>query len=163
MIEWLLSYISDKIDLYQYGGRKGTSINRYLIDFISFILYNQDLTEPMAVIAAMIDFKKAFNWQNHAILITKLRDMGVPGWLLRIVVGFLSERELEVSYKGEKSGRKKMPGGGPQGTVLGMFLFLVLINDAGFAYEDRSLGDKLTTRASIRKAIKNLHFKYLDD
>ena len=87
----------------------------------------------------------------------------VPGWLLKIVVGFLSERELEVSYKGEKSGRKKMPGGGPQGTVLGMFLFLVLINDAGFAYEDRSLGDKLTTSAGIRKAIKNIHLKYVDD
>ena len=163
VIEWLLAFISDKLDIHQYGGRKGTSINHYLIDFISFILYNQDQTEPMAILAAMIDFKKAFNRQNHAILITKLGDMGVPGWLLRIVVGFLEERELEVTYKGEKSGSKKLPGGGPQGTVLGMFLFLVLINDAGFAQEDRSLGDKLTTSAGIRKHIKNMHLKYVDD
>ena len=159
MIEWLLAFISDKLDIHQYGGRKGTSINHYLIDFISFILYNQDQTEPLSILAAMIDFKKAFNRQNHAILITKLGDMGVPGWLLMIVVGFLEERELEVTYKGEKSGSKKLPGGGPQGTVLGMFLFLVLINDAGFAQEDRSLGDKLTTSAGIRKHIKNMHLE----
>ena len=38
--EWLLAFISDKMDIYQYGGRKGTSVNHYLIDFISFILYN---------------------------------------------------------------------------------------------------------------------------
>ena len=98
-----------------------------------------------------------------SLSVTKLGDMGVPGWLLKIIVGFLSERELVVTYKGEESGKKKLPGGGPQGTVLGMFLFLILINDAGFEEEDRSLGDKLTSAAGIRKAIKNLHLKYVDD
>ena len=66
-------------------------------------------------------------------------DLGVPGWLLKIgwlAVGFLSERELILSYKGENSQSKSMPGGGPQGTVLGIFLFLVLINDAGFSKQN---------------------------
>jgi hypothetical protein len=65
VIEWVLAFNSDKLDIYQYGGRKGTSVNHYLIDFISFILYNQDQREPMSVIAAMIDFQKAVNRQNH--------------------------------------------------------------------------------------------------
>ena len=151
------------MDLHQYGGRKGTSINHYLIDFISYILYNQDLKEPLTVLTAMIDFKKAFNRQNHSILVTKLGDMGVPGWLLNVVVGFLTDRELLVSYKGEQSENKKMPGGGPQGTVLGMFLFLVLINEAGFKDEDRNMGERLTKAVNARKAIKNLHLKYVDD
>ena len=47
--------------------------------------------------------------------------MGVSGWLQNIVVGSLSGRELVVNYRGEKSENKQMPGGGPQGTVLGMF------------------------------------------
>ena len=62
--------------------------------------------------------------------------MGAPGWLVNIIKGFLEERKLEVHYKGEKSGRKDMPGGSPQGTILGLFLFLVQINEAGFEKEN---------------------------
>ena len=79
MIEWLFLYISEKVDINQYGRRKGISVNHYLIDFISFILYNKDQNDTMAMLAAMIDFSKAFNRQNNTILITKLGDMGVPG------------------------------------------------------------------------------------
>ena len=50
----------------------------------------------------MVNFKKAFNQQNHHKLIAKLSDMGVPGWLLNIVnIGFLEKRTLVVTYKGE--------------------------------------------------------------
>ena len=164
VVEWLSKYISDKIDVNQYGGRKGSSTSHYLIDFVSFILYNQDLKDARAVVAAMVDFKKAFNRQDHATLITILaEDMEVPGWLLYIIMGFLSERELVVAYQGEQSEAMKMPGGGPQGTVLGMLLFLVLINKAGFAEADRTMGTRITTAPSVRSAVKNLHLKYVDD
>ena len=42
------------------------------------------MTIPYAVLALMADFSKAFNRQNHNLLITILIDMGVPGWLLEI-------------------------------------------------------------------------------
>ena len=58
--------------------------------------------------------------------------MGVPGWLLRIIIGFLTERELIVRFKGVCSSRKSLPGGGPQGTRLGVFLFLILTNATGY-------------------------------
>ena len=86
-----------------------------------------------AVLAATVDFSKAFNRQNHNILITLLSELGVPGWLLRIVIGFLENRELVVTHKGVTSGKFQLPGGGPQGTILGMFLFLILINAAGLS------------------------------
>ena len=164
VVEWLATYISDKIDVNQYGGRKGSSTSHYLIDFVTFILYNQDLKDAKAVVAAMVDFKKAFNRQDHATLITILaEDLKVPGWLLFIIMGFLTERELVVSYGGETSEAMEMPGGGPQGTVLGMILFLVLINKAGFAEGDRTIGTRITTAPSVRSAISNLHLKYVDD
>ena len=56
----------------------------------------------------MIDFKKSFNRQNHAILVTKLGDIGVPGWLLNILVGFLNDRELVVNYKGGLQKERKI-------------------------------------------------------
>ena len=162
-LDWLLKYVGEQLDSFQYGGRKGTSINHYLIDLITFILFNQDLPETKAVLATMIDFSKAFNRQNHLILVTKLSDMGVPGWLLKIIIGFLEERELVVIFNGAKSGAKDMPGGGPQGTVLGMFLFLILINKAGFSDQSKRLGDKLTAAASKRDEITKMHAKYVDD
>ena len=100
----------------------------------------------------MIDFSKAFNRQNHQILVTKLCDMGVPGWLLKIIIGFLSDRKMLVRYKGETSSIKALPGGGPQGTLLGLLLFLVLINDVGFE----------ASRSNL-KSLNELHLKYVDD
>ena len=163
VLKWLLHYVGDKIDWKQYGGIRGSSTSHYLIDFITFILYNQDLKEPRAVLAAMVDFEKAFNRQNHHILITKLNDMGVPGWLLQVVIGFLEDRELILTYKGQQSSKKSMPGGGPQGTILGMFLFLVLINDAGFTNQKTELGKKITSAINKRKEITTDHWKYVDD
>ena len=130
VMDWLLYFIGGQMDWSQYGGTRGSSSSHYLIDLIAFILYNQDLKEPRAVIAAMIDFEKAFNGQNHHKLLTKLSDMGTPGWLLNIIKGFLENRTLTVKYKVQKSEKKNMPGGGPQGTLLGLFLFIVQINDA---------------------------------
>ena len=144
VITWLLEHIGDKMDWGQYGGVKGSSISHYLIDFVNFVLYNQDMKIPHAVLAVMVDFSKAFNRINHNTIITILSEMGVPGWLLNLVIGFLSERELIVRYKGCSSSRKAMPGGGPQGTRLGLFLFLILINAAGYRHLEKHLGAKIT-------------------
>jgi hypothetical protein len=111
----------------------------------------------------MIDFEKAFNIQNHHKLVTKLSDMGTPGWLLNVVKGFLENRTLTVTYRGAESERKPMPGGGPQGTILGLFLFLIQINDAGFPEEDREVGKRVTAAINKRKEIKTKHLKYVDD
>ena len=132
---------------------------------ITYILYNQDLKEPKAVLTAMVDFEKAFNQQNHNKLLTKLHDMGAPGWLLNIIKGFLQERTLVVSYKGEKSGSKNMPGGSPQGTILRFcfVLFLVQINNAGFEEENREIGLRITRAVNKRTEIPTKHWKYVDD
>ena len=104
------------------------------------------MSNPRAVVALMVDFKKAFNRFNHNKLVTLLSDMGVPGWLLGIVMGFLSERELILKYKGGQSGRKRLPGGSPQGTRLGMFLFLIMINFSGFPFDEIEVDNKAKTK-----------------
>ena len=162
VVKWLLEYIGHLIDLRQYGGLKGNSITHYLIEFINFILSNQENTEPTAVLACMIDFSKAFNRQNHNILISKLSDMGVPAWLLRLVMAFLSDRMMVVRYKGATSSPRKLPGGGPQGTLLGLLLFIVLINDIGFNNQKNNAGDLITCKRNLRAA-NQLHLKFVDD
>ena len=44
-----------------------------------------------------------------------------------------------------------------------MFLFVILINQAGLANQNRNLGEKLTTAATKRDEIENMHAKYVDD
>ena len=97
VVTWLLEFVGKKMDFRQYGGTKGNSICHYLIEFINFILYHQDNPEPTAVLACLVDFSKAFNRQDHNILITKLSDMGVPGWLLKLVISFLKNRSMRVT------------------------------------------------------------------
>ena len=58
------------------------------------------------------------------------------------------ERELIVRYGGKQSGRKWLPGGSPQGTRLGLFLFLILINAAGYGQLEKQLGQHMTGKYS---------------
>ena len=101
IVMWLLEIIGVKMDFRQYGGMKGNSTCHYLIELINFILYHQDILEPTAALACLVDFSKAFNRQDHSILITKLSDLGVPGWLLKLVIAFLSGGLMRdnVSYR----------------------------------------------------------------
>ena len=161
IVSWLMEIIGQKMDFRQYGGTRGNSINHYLIEFINFILYQQE-SNSRAVLACLVDFAKAFNRQDHNVLITKLSDMGVPGWLLRLVMAFLENRTMKVKYRGKYSNIFNLPGGGPQGTLLGLFLFLVLINDAGFKGQANNAGQIITARKKV-KEMNVIHMKYVDD
>ena len=75
VVGWLLDVFGHKLDFRQYGGFRGNSVCHYLIEFINFILHQQE-SESTAVLASLVDFSKAFNRQDHSILITKLYDLG---------------------------------------------------------------------------------------
>ena len=161
VVTWLLHFIGGRMDFRQYGGTKGNSIVHYLIEFLNFILLQQE-SKSRAVLACLVDFSKAFNRQDHNILITKLSDLGVPGWLLHLVVAFLEHRSMMVKYKGKYSSIFNLPGGGPQGTLLGLFLFLVLVNDAGFTGQTNNAGQLITCKERI-KEMNEIHLKFVDD
>ena len=127
-----MPYIEDRIDPGQFGGLKGHSTAHYLIQLFDFILSSTDSSNfPRAVLVALIDFSKAFNRINHAKVITRLSDWGVPGWLFRILMSYLTGRSMILRYKGVQSSRHWMPGGSPQGTLLGVLLYLVYVSDIG--------------------------------
>ena len=64
----------------------------------NFILYNQDLKDPQATIGIFIDYKQGFNRIQHSIFIEIMaNDFQVPGWLLRILIGYLTGRKLIVT------------------------------------------------------------------
>ena len=89
---------------------------------LHFIHINLDKTEPHAVLLALIDLEKAFNKVSHQLLIENLADMKVPGWLLLILVSYLTGRSMYMKYKGTSSKRKWLPGSSPQGAFLGVLI-----------------------------------------
>ena len=121
------------------GNCMGNSTCHYLIVLINFILHQQES-----------HFSKAFNRQDHSILITKLSDMGFPGWLLRLDAAFLKDRSMKVKYKGKFSKLFPLPGGGPQGSLLGLFLFLILINYIGYEGQLNNAGELITCMKKMK-------------
>ena len=109
---------------------KGFSITHYLIKLLHFIHASWDLKQPHAVIAAMIDLSKAFNRVDHSLVIQDLYDMHTPAWLLNVVISYLSERSMILSYNGALSSQKSLPGGGPQGVYLCGLIFIIKYNGA---------------------------------
>ena len=111
----------------------------------------------------MVDLSKAFNRVEHSNVITILHEMGTPGWLLNILISFLSKRTLKVRLNGKISSRKDIPGGGPQGTILGLLIFIIVFNMAGNPSSSSSLGVEMSVPMIKRKPMVNRKCKYVDD
>ena len=124
VVFWLMQAIGHKLDRDQFGGQKGNSISHYLIEMTNFILYNQDLKNPQAILAAILDYKQGFNRCEHSKFIEVLSEQyNCPGWLLRILVGYLSQRKLRVRFKQHVGEEKDIPGGAGQGVPIGLWIF----------------------------------------
>jgi hypothetical protein len=126
---WLLPIIKPYLDPGQCG-LKGFSITHYLIKLLHFVHTTLDLRQPHSVLAACIDLSKAFNRVDHTLVIQDLYDMHTPSWLLKIVISYLSDRSMYLSYNGAQSSLKMLPGGGPQGAYLGGLIFIIKYNGA---------------------------------
>ena len=75
----------------------------------------------------------------------------MPGWLLKIVAGFLSNIHIIVRMNGKKSSEKDMSGGGPQGTILGLLIFIIIFNLAGSISSTSSQGEEMAVTMKRRK------------
>jgi hypothetical protein len=163
VLQWLHSFIGSKLDRDQFGGAKGHSVAHYLIEIMNFVLYNQDMSKPLSTILTAVDIHKGFNKVDHTTTLTLLADMNTPGWLLKIIASYLSNRSLQIRYLKATSKSRKMPGGTSAGTILGLNFFLVLFNKAGPVTNPISIGQQITQPRRKRKPIKRCKVKWIDD
>ena len=164
VIRWLMQLVGHKLDPDQFGGQKGNSISHYLIEMTNFILYNQDLKNPQATLAAFLDYKQGFNRCQHSIFIDILaEEFDAPGWLLRILMGYCSQRKLRVRYKQQVGEERDIPGGGAQGAPLGLWIFQFMIDRAGPKPNPVSLGATVTQPSKRREKMEKTKKKWVDD
>ena len=99
---WLVPIIKPYLDPGQCG-LKGFSITHYLIKLLHFAHSTLDLKKPHAVLAACVDLSKAFNRVDHGLVIQDLYDMHTPAWLLKIVISYLTEISMILTYNSSQS------------------------------------------------------------
>ena len=73
---------------------------------------------------------KAFNNIDHNLVIQDLSDMNCPSWLLRIFISYLSNRTLIVKFRDATAVPRPLHAGSPQGTALGIIIFIIKFNGA---------------------------------
>ena len=134
-VKGLLYYVKKYIDPHQFAV-PGSSCSHALIKMIDFILSaTDDPNKPTAVVNLLADWSKAFNKCNHNIIMRILSAMKLPMWLLRLILSYLENRKMILRFRGCSSDPKDMPGGMPQGTLLGVILYILYINPVGFPGE----------------------------
>ena len=127
--DWILEDISPSIDSGQYGNQKGTSTEHLLVNLMDRILKFIDQNpNRSAVIASMLDWSSAFDRQDPTLAIQKF---------LQVKDRFNNTYSNTYNYK--------LPGGGPQGTLVGLIEYFVQSNDNAICVEP------------------DVRFKYVDD
>ena len=121
-------------NLKQFGFRPHVSTNHAVLSIVNHI--SQKLNENKFVIAILLDIRKCFDMIDHEILFAKLSNAGVRGVALNWFKSYFAGRKQRVHVNGISSDNLcDILIGVLQGSILGVLLFLVFINDIGNATE----------------------------
>ena len=120
----------------QYAYLKGKSVELAIYNFLNAIY--DSLENSKDCIGIFYDFSKAFDLVCHILLYHKLSALGVNGAPLAFIKSYLSDRKYFVQLRqtdaegnvtDHKSSERVWNRGVPQGSNLGPYLFLVMVND----------------------------------
>ena len=76
-----------------------------------------------------MDLSKVFGMNNHSLLLTKLKAHGFSNQALSLLQSYLCNRFQRSIINGSFSSWNKAITGVPQGSVLGLLLFNIFLND----------------------------------
>jgi Reverse transcriptase (RNA-dependent DNA polymerase)/Endonuclease-reverse transcriptase len=126
VVDRLESYLANNAPLSgkQYGFSKGRSTTDAILNLV-----NKKHTSPKKyVIAIFLDVSGAFDAAWWPMILSKLRQRGIPGSALSLIRSYFTNRKV-ILDTGVSLESRAVNRGCPQGSVLGPFLWKVLYDD----------------------------------
>ena len=118
----------------QFGFRTRKSTTQAILHFMQYLYKNLD--EGKLVFSIFLDFRKAFDSVNHAILLSKLEKYGIRGHALDWFRSYLTNRKQFTFINNVSSNLNLVKYGVPQGSILDpLFIFKYIL------YADDSVKD----------------------
>jgi hypothetical protein len=130
VVKWLWDIVLPRMDPYQFGAMSKCSTVHALVELCHDWFQGTDNSRDKKFVhTVLVDYSKAFDRINPNILLQKLCQLEIPIFLLHWIMDFLSDRSQKVRVGKAMSAPLDIWGIVPQGTKLGVFLFLLMIND----------------------------------
>jgi len=112
-----------------------------------------------------LDLSKAFDTNDHHILIDKLKCYGVHGTNLNLFSSYLENCKQYTEIDNIKSNMLSITTGVPQGSILGPLFFIIYIHDFAQAtkmFKFLIYADDTTLSSTLNVFIDNIHDQNLE-
>jgi hypothetical protein len=111
----------------QFAYQQTGSTNCALIKCFDYVTCSLEQNDYMRCL--LVDFSKAFDTVDHALVVLKLKGLGLPASIVNWVISFLTDRFQLVKINGCLSEKLPINRGIIQGSGIGPYLYIVMESD----------------------------------